>query len=159
MSLLMQRIQYAKTKSDVIAKADGTFVPREKRKRHEERGMLLCSHISVYLWFCSTPNFYDQVQLLVIFESKLSDRQLDQQWNCFFLFFWHIEKALFSFFITVLLIKSDPYQNDICIETTISYSIHRGLIIWLGYIKLLDLYKRLIICWNVEFALIPLERV
>ncbi|CAL1366325.1 unnamed protein product [Linum trigynum] len=32
------RIQYAKTKSDVIAKADGTFVPREKRKRHEEKG-------------------------------------------------------------------------------------------------------------------------
>ncbi|OVA02628.1 RNA recognition motif domain [Macleaya cordata] len=31
------RIQYAKTKSDVIAKADGTFVPRERRKRHEER--------------------------------------------------------------------------------------------------------------------------
>lgn len=31
------RIQYAKTKSDVIAKADGTFVPREKRKRHDER--------------------------------------------------------------------------------------------------------------------------
>ncbi|XP_015868537.1 U1 small nuclear ribonucleoprotein A [Ziziphus jujuba] len=29
------RIQYAKTKSDIIAKADGTFVPREKRKRHE----------------------------------------------------------------------------------------------------------------------------
>ncbi|KAE8665482.1 U1 small nuclear ribonucleoprotein A [Hibiscus syriacus] len=35
------RIQYAKTKSDIIAKADGTFVPREKRKRHEEKGMLL----------------------------------------------------------------------------------------------------------------------
>lgn len=32
------RIQYAKTKSDIIAKADGTFVPREKRKRHDERG-------------------------------------------------------------------------------------------------------------------------
>ncbi|XP_010931676.1 U1 small nuclear ribonucleoprotein A [Elaeis guineensis] len=31
------RIQYAKTKSDIIAKADGTFVPRERRKRHEER--------------------------------------------------------------------------------------------------------------------------
>ncbi|XP_021906798.1 U1 small nuclear ribonucleoprotein A [Carica papaya] len=31
------RIQYAKTKSDIIAKADGTFVPREKRKRHEEK--------------------------------------------------------------------------------------------------------------------------
>ncbi|KAI8574765.1 hypothetical protein RHMOL_Rhmol01G0379300 [Rhododendron molle] len=32
------RIQYAKTKSDVIAKADGTFVPRERKKRHEEKG-------------------------------------------------------------------------------------------------------------------------
>ncbi|KAJ9171801.1 hypothetical protein P3X46_015115 [Hevea brasiliensis] len=32
------RIQFAKTKSDIIAKADGTFVPREKRKRHEEKG-------------------------------------------------------------------------------------------------------------------------
>ncbi|XP_031497078.1 U1 small nuclear ribonucleoprotein A isoform X1 [Nymphaea colorata] len=31
------RIQYAKTKSDVIAKADGTFAPREKRKRHDDR--------------------------------------------------------------------------------------------------------------------------
>ncbi|XP_051230953.1 U1 small nuclear ribonucleoprotein A [Lolium perenne] len=31
------RIQYAKTKSDVIAKADGTFVPREKRKRSDEK--------------------------------------------------------------------------------------------------------------------------
>lgn len=35
---LTQKIQYAKTKSDVIAKADGTFVPRERRKRHEEKG-------------------------------------------------------------------------------------------------------------------------
>ncbi|CAL9023958.1 unnamed protein product [Prunus brigantina] len=32
------RIQYAKTKSDVIAKADGTFVARERRKRHEDKG-------------------------------------------------------------------------------------------------------------------------
>jgi len=31
------RIQYAKTKSDVIAKADGSFVPRERRKRHEDK--------------------------------------------------------------------------------------------------------------------------
>ncbi|THG14620.1 hypothetical protein TEA_016404 [Camellia sinensis var. sinensis] len=36
--LLSQRIQFAKTKSDIIAKADGTFVPRERRKRHEEKG-------------------------------------------------------------------------------------------------------------------------
>lgn len=35
---LTQRIQYAKTKSDVIAKADGTFVPRERRRRHDDRG-------------------------------------------------------------------------------------------------------------------------
>ncbi|KAF5731436.1 U1 small nuclear ribonucleoprotein A isoform X1 [Tripterygium wilfordii] len=32
------RIQFAKTKSDIIAKADGTFVPRERRKKHEDRG-------------------------------------------------------------------------------------------------------------------------
>ncbi|EPS69668.1 hypothetical protein M569_05098 [Genlisea aurea] len=32
------RIQYAKTKSDCIAKADGTFVPREKKRKHEDRG-------------------------------------------------------------------------------------------------------------------------
>ncbi|KAK1385137.1 U1 small nuclear ribonucleoprotein A [Heracleum sosnowskyi] len=32
------RIQYARTKSDIIAKKDGTFVPREKKKRHEEKG-------------------------------------------------------------------------------------------------------------------------
>ncbi|GAB4829918.1 hypothetical protein Ancab_019564 [Ancistrocladus abbreviatus] len=32
------RIQFAKTKSDIVAKADGTFVPRERRKRHDDRG-------------------------------------------------------------------------------------------------------------------------
>ncbi|KAF5744131.1 U1 small nuclear ribonucleoprotein A isoform X2 [Tripterygium wilfordii] len=32
------KLQFAKTKSDIIAKADGTFVPREKRKKHEDRG-------------------------------------------------------------------------------------------------------------------------
>jgi U1 small nuclear ribonucleoprotein A len=37
----MQRIQYARTKSDIIAKADGTFVPREKRKRHDDKGTTL----------------------------------------------------------------------------------------------------------------------
>lgn len=31
------RIQYAKTKSDIIAKADGTFVPRERKKRHDDK--------------------------------------------------------------------------------------------------------------------------
>ncbi|KAL6217215.1 hypothetical protein ACLB2K_010432 [Fragaria x ananassa] len=37
-SVMRTKIQYAKTKSDIIAKADGTFVPRERRKRHEEKG-------------------------------------------------------------------------------------------------------------------------
>ncbi|XP_022970660.1 U2 small nuclear ribonucleoprotein B'' 2-like [Cucurbita maxima] len=31
------RIQYAKTKSDCIAKTDGSFVPREKKKKLEEK--------------------------------------------------------------------------------------------------------------------------
>ncbi|KAF4389550.1 hypothetical protein F8388_009683 [Cannabis sativa] len=31
------RIQYAKTKSDCIAKADGSFVPRDKKKKQEEK--------------------------------------------------------------------------------------------------------------------------
>ncbi|CAM6096087.1 unnamed protein product [Calypogeia fissa] len=31
------RIQYAKSKSDAVAKADGTFVSREKRKKQDER--------------------------------------------------------------------------------------------------------------------------
>uniref|UniRef100_A0A5B7A415 RRM domain-containing protein n=1 Tax=Davidia involucrata TaxID=16924 RepID=A0A5B7A415_DAVIN len=31
------RIQYAKTKSDCVAKADGTFVPRDKKKKQEEK--------------------------------------------------------------------------------------------------------------------------
>lgn len=31
------RIAFAKSKSDVVAKRDGTFVPREKRKREEKK--------------------------------------------------------------------------------------------------------------------------
>jgi hypothetical protein len=44
----IQRIQYAKTKSDIIAKADGTFVPRERRKRTDEKCKMLAK----------TPFFY-----------------------------------------------------------------------------------------------------
>jgi len=46
----MQRIQYAKTKSDIIAKADGTFVPREKRRKHDEKGQ------SSYHGYCFSSN-------------------------------------------------------------------------------------------------------
>ncbi|AES71336.1 RNA recognition motif protein [Medicago truncatula] len=31
------RIQYAKTKSDCVAKEEGSFVPREKKKKQEEK--------------------------------------------------------------------------------------------------------------------------
>jgi len=34
----VQRIQYAKTKADCIAKEEGSFVPREKKKKPEEKG-------------------------------------------------------------------------------------------------------------------------
>lgn len=57
-----QRIQYAKTKSDIISKADGTFTPRERRRRHDERGRIkiiffplicrsLCSQSLYIIWF------------------------------------------------------------------------------------------------------------
>jgi hypothetical protein len=60
----MQRIQYARTKSDIIAKADGTFVPREKRKRHDDKGITLrvlyyfirILDCSVFFFFLKWPN-------------------------------------------------------------------------------------------------------
>ena len=53
--VLQQRIQYAKSKSDAIAKLQGTYVPREKRpreKKTEEPSMfilLFCLHKSIKL--------------------------------------------------------------------------------------------------------------
>lgn len=55
----MQRIQYARTKSDIIAKADGTFVPREKRKRHDDKGITLSS-----LFFLLSLNLYGNINKL-----------------------------------------------------------------------------------------------
>jgi U1 small nuclear ribonucleoprotein A len=54
----MQRIQYAKTKSDIVAKADGTFVPREKRRRHEEKGKMSPPppHTHTLFLFCMLVN-------------------------------------------------------------------------------------------------------
>jgi hypothetical protein len=46
---LAQVVQYAKTKSDVFAKADGSYAPKEKRKKQEEKGNYNCiSYIWVY---------------------------------------------------------------------------------------------------------------
>jgi len=56
---LTQRIQYAKTKSDVIAKGDGTFVPRERRKRHDDKGKTFPTSPFSYLqtlFFLSTQS-------------------------------------------------------------------------------------------------------
>ncbi|GJV91027.1 hypothetical protein Tco_1538840, partial [Tanacetum coccineum] len=36
-TMALERIQYAKGKSDCIAKADNTFLPKEKRKKQEEK--------------------------------------------------------------------------------------------------------------------------
>jgi hypothetical protein len=44
-----QKIGYAKTKSDAVAKADGTYVPREKRKAIEEKGE--------HLFWCWLPPY------------------------------------------------------------------------------------------------------
>jgi hypothetical protein len=41
-SPLVKRVQYAKTKSDCIAKEDGTYAPKEKRKKQEEKGNSRC---------------------------------------------------------------------------------------------------------------------
>jgi U2 small nuclear ribonucleoprotein B'' len=35
------RLQYAKAKSDCLAKAEGTFVPKDKKRKQEEKGFKL----------------------------------------------------------------------------------------------------------------------
>jgi hypothetical protein len=45
-----QRIQYAKTVSDAITKAAGTFVPKEKRKKQEEKGMISKAYSAISSW-------------------------------------------------------------------------------------------------------------
>jgi hypothetical protein len=47
----MQRVQYAKTKSDCIAKEDGTYAPKEKRKKQDEKGNSF-SHFHYYTLDC-----------------------------------------------------------------------------------------------------------
>lgn len=50
---VVQRIQYAKSKSDCIAKEDGSFVPREKKKKQEEKGLWAIFHLDSSLVFFS----------------------------------------------------------------------------------------------------------
>ncbi|XP_020571419.1 U2 small nuclear ribonucleoprotein B''-like [Phalaenopsis equestris] len=66
------RIQYAKTKSDCVAKADGTYVPREKKKKQEEKGdfqnfimmnyyriaKIMRSFVNKIITFCFKTFFY-----------------------------------------------------------------------------------------------------
>lgn len=51
---LMQRIQYAKTKSDCIAKEEGSYVPREKKRKQEEKGEELLLMVSFQTRFFPT---------------------------------------------------------------------------------------------------------
>lgn len=48
--MLPQRIQYAKEKSDCIAKADGTYVIREKKKKQEEKGEMMYSELNCCIY-------------------------------------------------------------------------------------------------------------
>ena len=62
LSIWFQKIQYAKTKSDVVAKADGTFVPREKRKRNDEKRKIPVNvhafTFAVLLWPLGTLSWF-----------------------------------------------------------------------------------------------------
>lgn len=58
MAFMLQRIKYAKTKSDIIAKADGTFVPRERRKRQDERGEFCLAESEYIVVDCPIHRLY-----------------------------------------------------------------------------------------------------
>ena len=60
----IQRIQYAKTKSDIVAKADGTFVPREKRKRVDEKRKMLADTPFFYISCLTDVMMYPYVSML-----------------------------------------------------------------------------------------------
>ena len=72
---LIQRIQYAKTKSDIIAKADGTFVPRERRKRHDDRGNALSQLSNCCFNSFFVEKFVSTKYILIIIKGALE--------NCF----------------------------------------------------------------------------
>ena len=62
--VLIQRIQYAKTKSDIVAKADGTFVPRERRKRVDEKRKMLADTPFFYISCLTDVMVYPYVSML-----------------------------------------------------------------------------------------------
>lgn len=53
MQLYLQHISYAKGKSDAVAKEDGTYKPRTKKKDEEGRlaVLLVCDSVFRFLWF------------------------------------------------------------------------------------------------------------
>jgi len=79
----IQKIQYAKTKSDIVAKADGTFAPRERRKRVDEKRKMLANmpfvlhslfnwcpvcwlaHLFIYISCCLTDEVVIHVCLVI----------------------------------------------------------------------------------------------
>jgi len=60
----IQRIQYAKTKSDIVAKADGTFVPRERRKRVDEKRKMLAKTPFFYISYLTDVMMCPYVSML-----------------------------------------------------------------------------------------------
>lgn len=56
---LLQRIQYAKSKSDCVAKAEGSYVPREKKKKQEEKGTVKSFYIHDLFYDSILSNLLD----------------------------------------------------------------------------------------------------
>lgn len=85
----------------MIAKADGTFVPRERRKRHEEKGknsppppsFLFCFHLQMFVlsaWTVITlslvrktflSNYVINAYLYCILLSSLCTKTLSDAWD------------------------------------------------------------------------------
>lgn len=106
----IQRIQYAKTKSDIIAKADGTFVPREKRKRHDDKGITLLSS----LFF-----LFKDVHRNVLISSSLSEGPNLWQWQQGPIYFMQLsnlenQKIILFFLGYCLPLKIDYSFSCIC---------------------------------------------
>lgn len=67
----MQRIQYAKTKSDCVAKADGSYVPGDKKRKQEEKCELKefsNFHPTIFLSpFCCFPLLFVPTAICFVF--------------------------------------------------------------------------------------------
>ncbi|KAF5751318.1 U2 small nuclear ribonucleoprotein B''-like [Tripterygium wilfordii] len=72
------RIQYAKSKSDCVAKADGSYVPREKKKKQEEKGDWLSFYNSCFLFILWLISLLQKSSILCIHLDFAAFRQGNQ---------------------------------------------------------------------------------